>query len=81
MIDLEAVYVCGTWRVIGAVSAEEREELERAHDAGDIRAEDRLRILFHGREDRTPPRLFAPPTPGASGTYSNVPGNGGIIKL
>jgi hypothetical protein len=40
------------WRAIGVVSAEELEQLERMHDAGDLRAEDRLRLLREGRRSR-----------------------------
>ena len=42
---VDTIRVRGEWRVIGAVSSAELEELERAYDAGDIRAEHTLDLL------------------------------------
>jgi hypothetical protein len=52
---LDTVLVDGTWRAIGVVSQAELEELERAHDGGDIRAESRLELLRKGRPGDLPP--------------------------
>lgn len=47
---LDTVLVGGEWRVVGAVSAEDLEELGRMADVGDeLRAESRLALLRRGR--------------------------------
>jgi len=48
---LDMVLFRGEWRAVGVVSREEEEELERAHDAGDIRAEATLALLRFGRPE------------------------------
>ena len=53
---LDMVLVGEEWRAVGIVSAEQLEELERMHDAGDLRAEARLKLLREGRAEC--PRLF-----------------------
>ena len=44
----DLVLVGGTWRVPGVISEAELRELERAHEDGDIRAEETLRLLKGG---------------------------------
>lgn len=61
---LETVELCGEIRVVGAISSEEMEELERAHEAGDIRAEDKLRILQTGKRREQPASVLAAPSAG-----------------
>jgi len=46
---LEMVLVKGEYRPLGVISTEELQELERAHEDGDIRAEDTLRLIQEGR--------------------------------
>ena len=64
--------VDGEWRLPGVVSPAELEELERDHEAGDIRAEDRLRLLRGGARPCTNSGATwaSSPSP-ASGTWSN----------
>lgn len=70
--ELEMVLVGGEWRAVGCVSAEELEEMERAHDAGDARMDARLQLLRKGRPE--PVQLFfdsrIPPAP-PPGSWSN----------
>lgn len=57
-------FLDGSYRMPGVVSAEELEELERMHDAGDIRAEARLKMLRDGRPKPAPLSYFG-------GTFNN----------
>lgn len=45
----DTVSVGGEWRAVGVVSQAEQDDLERAHDGGDIRAEARLDLIRNGR--------------------------------
>ena len=47
---LDMVLVRGEYRPKGVISDEELRELERAHESGDIRAEDTLRLIMNGRD-------------------------------
>lgn len=46
---VDMVLVGGEYRPVGVISSEEMQELERAHEDGDIRAEVTLRLLREGR--------------------------------
>ncbi len=46
---IEMVLVAGEYRAVGVVDQAELEQLELQHDAGDIRAEDKLRLIRTGR--------------------------------
>jgi len=48
---IELVLVKDEHRAIGVLSEDEHRELEQAHDAGDIRAEDTLRLIREGRRN------------------------------
>lgn len=61
---ISTVLVAGEHRAVGAIRPAEMEELERAAEAGDIRAEDKLRIIRTGvRRQAVVPAPSA--TPGA----------------
>lgn len=48
-VVIEMVLVEGEYRAAGVVDQAELEELDRQHEGGDIRAEDKLRIIRTGR--------------------------------
>lgn len=68
-VVVDLVLVRGEYRARGVLAAGELEELERAHDAGDLRAETTLELITRGRRGdaltASGPTITCPTSPGA----------------